>query len=317
MSTRTIRWVLAHEPLDIFLRAAEKFAQQVSLASDGELQVEILGLKEYADKYNNGVAVSYPELVEYLNAGKLEISQMYTHCLGKYARDMRVLDLPFLFEDDEHAARVLDGRIGQNILRGLSLNQETKNVKGLAFTYSGGFTVISANRAVESVEDLQGLRVRVPHSPVIHNYFKELGMEPVGMELDQMPAAFEANQIDAAEITYRRLYEAKGQDHTESILHSNHDLFLTSIILNQDFWNTLSEDLQTVVREAALLAAQSEREEAIADDAVHRTQCLDDGIVVKTMSAELEQQFRDRSVNVYAKYADYFTPGLINKIKSA
>jgi len=317
MSTQTIRWVLAHEPLDIFLRAAEKFAQQVSLASNGELQVEILGLKEYAAKYNNGVAVSYPELVEYLNAGKLEISQMYTHCLGKYARDMRVLDLPFLFTDDDHAARVLDGRIGQNILRGLSLNEGTKNVKGLAFTYSGGFTVISANRVVESVEDLAGLRVRVPYSYIISDYFKELGMEPVAMELDQMPAAFESQEIDAAEITYRRLYEAQGQDYTESILHSNHDLFLTSIILNQDFWNTLSEDLQTVVRDAALLAAHSERAEAIADDQIHRTQCLDDGIQVKTMSAELEQQFRDRSINVYAKWDNYFTPGLIHKIQTA
>ena len=129
MSKQTIRWVLAHEPLDIFLRAAEKFAQQVSLASNGELEVEILGLKEYAAKYNNGVAVTYPELVEYLNTGKLEISQMYTHCLGLYAKDMKALDLPFLFNDDDHAARVLDGRIGQNILRGLQVNKKSQNVK--------------------------------------------------------------------------------------------------------------------------------------------------------------------------------------------
>ena len=317
MSTKTIRWVLAHEPLDIFLRAAEKFAEQIAQASDGELKVEILSLRDYAEKYNNGVAVTYPELVEYLDAGKLEISQMYTHTLGKYARDFKALDLPFLFSDDDHAARVLDGRIGQNILRGLGLNPSTKNVKGLAFTYSGGFTVISANKPITCVEDLEGLKVRVPHSPVIRDYFSELGMKPTTLELEQMHEAFEANEIDAAEITYRRLYEVEGQKYTKSILHSRHDLFLTSIIINQDFWNTLSADLQTIVREAALLAAQSERDEAVADDLVHRNLCLDDGISVQDMSAELEQQFRDRSVNVYTKYQDQFTPGLIDKIKSA
>jgi len=317
MSTQTIRWVLAHEPLDIFLRAAEKFAQQIAQASEGKLQVEILSLQDYAHKYNNGVAVTYSELVEYLNAGKLEISQMYTHTLGKYAHDFRALDLPFLFSDDDHAARVLDGKIGQNLLRGLSQNQSTENVKGLAFTYSGGFTVISANKPITSVEDLEGLKVRVPHSSVIRDYFDELGMQPTALELEQMHSAFEANEIDAAEITYRRLYEVEGQKYTKSILHSRHDLFLTSIIINQDFWDTLGIDLQNIVSEAALLAAQSERDDAVADDVVHRNLCLDDGIMVQDMSAELEQQFRDRSVNVYAKYKDQFTPGLVDKIKSA
>jgi C4-dicarboxylate-binding protein DctP len=317
MTTKTIRWVLAHEPLDIFLRAAEKFADCVAQASEGKLKVEILSLQNYADKYNQGVAITYPELVEYLDAGKLEISQMYTHTLGKYARDFCALDLPFLFSDDEHAARVLDGTIGQNILRGLSVNPTTKNVKGLAFTYSGGFTVISTNKPIASIDDLQGLKVRVPYSTVIQDYFTELGMVPTQMDLDQMHDALESEQIDAAEITYRRLFEVQGQKYTKSILHSNHDLFLTSIIINQDFWNSLDANLQNIIREAALLAAQSERDEAIQDDQIHRNLCVEEGIEVQDMTTELEQQFRDLSINVYKKYQNSFTPGLINKIKSA
>jgi len=317
MSTKTIRWVLAHEPLDIFLRAAEKFAKQVSQASKGELAVEILSLKEYADKYNNGVAITYPELVEHLNAGKLEISQMYTQTLGLYARDFSALDLPFLFTDDDHASRVLDGAIGQNLLRGLSANPATKNVKGLAFTYSGGFTVLSANRKIASIDDLAGLRVRVPISPVINSYVSELGMTPVTLDLADMPKAYAQGDIDASEITYRRLYEVAGQDYTDTIVHSHHDLFLTSIIFNQAFWDTLTVDLQQVIREAAMLAAQEERVDAIDDDAVHRAKCLDDGITVQDPSAELAQELRARSANVYAKYADYFTPGLVRKIQSA
>ena len=317
MSTKTIRWVLAHEPLDIFLRAAEKFAQQVSQASNGELAVEILSLKEYADKYNSGVTITYPELVEHLNDGKLEISQMYTHTLGLYARDFRVLDLPFLFKDDDHASRVLDGAIGQNLLRGLSTNPATKNIKGLAFTYSGGFTVFSAKRTINSIEDLAGLRVRVPISPVINSYVTELGMEPVTLDLAEMPAAYESGTIDASEITYRRLYEVAGQDYTHTILHSHHDLFLTSIIFNQDFWDTLTVDLQQVIREAAMLAAQQERVDAIEDDQVHRAKCLADGIVVQDPSPELAQQLRARSNNVYKKFEGQLTPGLVRNIRFA
>ena len=54
MTTRTIRWVLAHEPYDLFLRAAEKFAAEVSEKTHGEIAIEVLGLTEYTEKYLDG-----------------------------------------------------------------------------------------------------------------------------------------------------------------------------------------------------------------------------------------------------------------------
>ena len=51
-TTRTIRWVLAHEPYDIFLRAAEKFSNQVAEKTNNAIQIEVLGLNEYVEKYN-------------------------------------------------------------------------------------------------------------------------------------------------------------------------------------------------------------------------------------------------------------------------
>lgn len=48
--TRTIRWVLAHEPYDIFLRAAEKFSSEVAKKTNNEIQIEVLGLTEYVAK---------------------------------------------------------------------------------------------------------------------------------------------------------------------------------------------------------------------------------------------------------------------------
>jgi TRAP-type C4-dicarboxylate transport system substrate-binding protein len=317
MLTKTIRWVLAHEPQDIFLRAAEKFADQVYQASNGELAVEILSLSEYSEKYNNGVTVFYPDLINYLNEGKLEMTQMYTHSLGRHSSWFRALDLPFLFTDDDHASRVLDGPIGQKILSTLQNKPGTKNVKGLSFTYSGGFTVISTNRAIRSVEDLQGLKVRVPHSPVIQDYFAALGMEPVMMELSEIHSALVSNKIDAAEITYKRLYGANAQDHTDSILHSNHNMFLTSILVSQEFWSSLSEDLQQVIAQSALASAQYEREDSIKDDLVHRQLCLDNGINVTDPDEEIQKQFRDRATMIYDKYTPMFGQTFIDKIKTA
>jgi C4-dicarboxylate-binding protein DctP len=315
MTTQTVRWVLAHEPLDIFLRAAEKFAARVAETSNGALKIEILTLDDYSKKYCDGKHVSYTDLVTHLNEGKLELSQMYTHELGKYSKDLRALDMPFLFQDHAHAQRVLDGEIGKDLLSSITKHNDTSNVKGLAFTYSGGFTVLSFNKDINTLEDLQGLKIRVPNSPIVYAYFSELGLKPVSMPLQKIYSALKNSQIDGAEITYRRLYEVEGQKYTKTVLHSNHNIFLTSIIINQDFWNSLDRNMQNVVSEAALYAAREERLDAVADDDIHQTKCKTNGIEVKSLDIKLEAEFKEKSADLYSKFEQYFTPGLLDKIK--
>lgn len=317
MSVKVIRWVLAHEPLDIFLRAAEKFAARIAETSNGALKVEILTLEDYSNKYYNGKAVTYTDLVEHLNEGRLELSQMYTHELGKYSKDLRALDMPFLFTDHEHARRVLDGEIGAGLLNSIADNAETSNVKGLAFTYSGGFTVLAFNKKINTLEDLKNLKVRVPHSPVVYTYLSKLGLNPVSLQLNEVHDKLKNSEIDGAEITYRRLYEVEGQKYSKSVLHSNHNIFLTSIIINQDFWSTLDSDMQQVVKEAAMYAAHEERLDAVADDEVHRDKCLSIGIDVKEVNGDLQEMFKNAGEPLYDKFESWFTDGLLNRIRNS
>jgi len=317
MSTKTIRWVLAHEPLDIFLRAAEKFAARIAETSNGRLSVEILTLDDYSKKYYDGEKVSYSDLIQHLNEGRLELSQMYTHVLGNYSKDLRALDMPFLFSDHDHASRVLDGKIGDQLLSGLAEHKDTTNVKGLAFTYSGGFTVLAFNKNINTLADLKNLKVRVPYSPVVKAYLSTLGVTPIYAHLNEIHDKLKNNEIDGAEITYRRLYEVEGQKYSKSILHSNHNIFLTSIIINQDFWNTLDADMQAVVKEASLYAAHEERLDAIADDEAHRDKCVSIGIDVREIDSTLQGQFKSAGKTLYELLDSWFTPGLLDQIKMA
>ena len=138
-----LRWVLAHTPYDLFLRSANIFAQHVHEYSQGQIEIEILGLDQYEQKYNHGEPIDKYAVMDMVNDGVIDMSQMYTTQLGKINKDFRVLDLPFLFESHEHAARVLDGEIGQELMASLA---EKSNIKGLAFTYSGGFRAIIGNK---------------------------------------------------------------------------------------------------------------------------------------------------------------------------
>jgi TRAP-type C4-dicarboxylate transport system substrate-binding protein len=153
MKTTKIRWVIAHEPLSLFVRAAEDFQRFVNEAQSAEkIEVEVMTLGEYSMKYNDGVMVTKHDLLDLMEQGKIEMSQMYTTWLAEdIEHDMLALEMPFIFEDHDHATRVLEGEVGEGLLEKIT---EKSNVRGMAFTYSGGFRNIITDKPVTSLKDL-------------------------------------------------------------------------------------------------------------------------------------------------------------------
>ena len=314
MDKKHIKWVLAHEPIELFIRAAKVFAEEVNKKASNQLEIEVMTLSEYSQKYNNGVVVTKHELVDLLDQGLIEMSQTYTITLGKINKDFYALDLPFLFESHDHASRVFEGEVGKQLLDSL---QESKKVKGLAFTYSGGFRIIPGNEEVARIEDLRGVKVRTSFSPVAIETFKTLGADVVPMELEELSENLGKANVDIGESTYPRVYALGHNKVSKVINHTEHSLFLTSILIGTDFWNSLSEELQSVIADAAQVAARYERSISIDDVLATQARAEQDGIQVLKMSKEEQARFADETKVVYDKFQDYFTAGLVDKIKKA
>jgi TRAP-type C4-dicarboxylate transport system substrate-binding protein len=102
----------------------------------------------------------------------------------------------------------------------------------------------------------------------------------------------------------------------ETILEPNHRLLLTNIIINKDFLAGLTAEQQQVMKEAALEAGRYERAVAVAEVEPTKARCEQDGIPVVQLSAQDEQLFREKSEQVYVQFADAFTPGLIDSIRT-
>ena len=313
MSKKHVKWVLAHEPIELFIRAAKVFAAEVNARAPEQLEIEVMTMSEYSQKYNGGVLVTKHELVDLLDSGKIEMSQTYTITLGKINKDFFALDLPFLFKDHDHASRVFEGDVGASLLDSL---QETKKIKGLAFTYSGGFRIIPGNEPVARIEDLRGIKVRTSHSPVAIETFRTLGADVVPMELEELSENLGSANVTVGESTYPRVY-ALGHDKVSKVInHTEHSLFLTSILIGTDFWNTLSAELQAVVAESAKVAARYERVISIDDVAKTQARAEADGIEVIKMSKEEQARFAAETKVDYDKFENFFTPGLVKGIQS-
>ena len=308
-----IKWVLAHEPIDIFIRAAEKFKEVVEAKAPGQFEIEVLTLSEYTDKYNHSEKITKHNLLDIMDSGAIEMSQMYTYVLSKFNNDLDALDMPFLFRDHEHAAKVFEGPIGESLLAGYG---EKSNIQGMAFTYSGGFINMPVNKKITSLSEMAGVNVRVSNSPVASATWAALGANPVVMDVERVADGIREGTIDAGESSWPRIYACQQNEVAESILEPNHRLLLTNIIINKDFLAGLTVEQQQVMKQAALEAGRFERAVAVAEVEPTKVRCKQDGIPVVRLSADDEQLFRNKSEQVYVQFADAFTPGLVESIRT-
>ena len=315
--TTKIRWVIAHEPLNLFLRAAEDFERRVNEEQkEHKIEVEIMTLTEYSQRYNNNIVVTKHDLLDLMEAGKIEMSQMYTTWLAeRYVPDFLVYDLPFLFQDHEHAARVLEGKVGETLLTKLT---DKSNVRGLSYTYSGGFRQMISNKSVSTLSELAGTTQRSNRNPVAQATLTALGIVPHACEVEDMRDEVVAGNCEGGETNYPRMYPLRQNEVTASVIDTEHSLFLTSMIIGDKFWASLSPEVQAVIKKAAIEAGREERAETIRDGERAKVRLVqEEGAAIHSLSAEEKAWAVEKTAVVYEQFRNMFTPGLVDQIKKS
>jgi TRAP-type C4-dicarboxylate transport system substrate-binding protein len=313
--TTKIRWVIAHEPLNLFIRAAEDFERKVNAQqSEYKIEIEIMTLTEYGQRYNDGIIVTKHDLLDLMEAGKIEMSQMYTTWLAEhYESDLLAFDLPYIFKDHEHATRVLEGEVGETLLANLT---EKSNIRGLSYTYSGGFRQMITNKAVSTLGELAGTTQRSNRNPVAKATLTALGIIPHACEVEDLRAEVVAGNCEGGETNYPRMYPLRQNEVTKTVIDTEHSLFLTSMIIGDKFWASLSPEVQSIVKQAAIEAGREERAETIRDGERAKVRLVqEEGATIYPLSTSERAEAIAKTAVVYDQFAEMFTPGLVDKIK--
>jgi TRAP-type C4-dicarboxylate transport system substrate-binding protein len=308
---KIVSWVIAHEPVHLFIRTARAFADEIEKTSKGKLVVEILTVSEYLKKDPKAVLqpngdLSFSSIFDALEEGRVAMSQTATSVFGMINKNFFALDLPFLFRDHDHVSSVMEGPTGRELCESLS---EKSGIRGLAFTYSGGYRVIGSNRPVDTLTALQNSSVRIGPNPVNYVTMKALGSDPkklprIGYGYDEI----EPGSMDVTETTYLRF---KGKH----ILKTQHNLYMTTIAVSSKFWDELDAETQELFQAAALRAAQIERQWSIEDCDKFERECVENGIEIHELTATERAQFEEMTKSVYQDVEDWFSPGLVDKLK--
>jgi TRAP-type C4-dicarboxylate transport system substrate-binding protein len=290
-----VRWLLAHEPTDVYARAIDVFAEELEKESGGRMKLETVTPAQLAIEGQT----SNEQIMQLLESGSVELSSTFGIANGTLDARFWAWQLPFLFENYGDVERAFGSETGETLLTGLS---ERSPVHALAYTLSGGFRIIASKDAIQSLEDLKGLRIATAGGPVAEETLRAIGAIPVMVGADD---ADNVGDADAIETTYARISSvAKNDGYTKYILETNHSLFLTTLVASDQFFNSLSAEDQQALTRAARTAAAIERADAVTLNANVKAQLETDGSTVTPLSTEDHEAFVRVGKNIY----DSFVP---------
>lgn len=216
-----------------------KLAELLKERTNGELQVEV---------YHSGQLGDDRDIAESIQLGGDMIYAGGSGVLTAWIPELKVLDLPFIFRSTSHVESVLNGEIG----RRLNKYYEEKGFKLLSYM-DGGFRDFSnSKRAIYSMEDLKGLKVRLMQTPYYIEAMKEFGAEVIVMPYSELFVALKQGIVDGQEnnatLTYTDQMHTLGQKFWSPIHYA---YCAVPLIMNLGRYNDLTPEQQEIIVQSA------------------------------------------------------------------
>jgi tripartite ATP-independent transporter DctP family solute receptor len=250
------------------------------------------------------------EMIEAVQLGTQDIVNTSTGPLGNFVPDVRIVDIPFLFRDYDHARKVMDGPIGQDLLQKMA----ARGLIGLAWTENGFRHMTNSKRAIVQANDASGLKMRTMENKVHMDGYKTFGILPTPMPFPELFTALQQGTVDGQENPIPVILASKFSQVQRHLSLTGHVYSPAVIILSPAVWNKLSAADKQVFVEAAKKGAVAQRKKVNDDENNGIAQLKSEGMqVVEKVDGE---SFRKAVAPAYAQFAREFGADKIAAIQA-
>lgn len=285
---------------DLWQLGALKFAELVDAKTKGGVQIKV---------FPNSTIGNDRDMAEGMQIGSVDFA-LIAGVLGNFEPSIQIMELPYLFKDETHLRKVMYGPIGDELLDKLL---KSSDIRGLAF-WERGPRQLTTNKPINSLNDIKGLKIRVPEIPPIIAAWKAMGTNPTPMAWGEVYTGLQQNVIEAQENPVPFIHAGKIYEVQKYIAMTNHKYEYVLIAMSNKAWLKLSADQQKAVKEAAAEATQYENKLVFekSDNLLKDLQAK--GMkVTKPDTTEWAKQAR----TVHKQFAEKYGMDLYNKIIDA
>ncbi len=271
--------------------AIDTFAKEVEKRTAGRYKIQTF----YA-----GALGGERESIEAVQLGTQELAFSSTGPIPNFVTEARILDVPFLFRDKAHARAVLDGPIGQDLLKKF----DAKGFKALAWGENGVRHMTNSKRDVKAPEDLKGLKMRTMENPVHIAAYKGLGIVTTPMAFPEVFTALQQGTVDGQENPLSVIMASKFDQVQKHLSLTGHVYSPAIFVMNKGSFDKLTAADKQAFIDAAKEGVKLNRARVDADDANGVTELRAKGMTVidnvdkskfvtmlAPVNAEFEKQF--------------------------
>lgn len=213
----------------------------------GELISQRTSGRHSVKVYSKSALGSEKDTIEQTKLGALAMTRVNVAPMNNICAATMVPTMPFLFKSKEHMRKVLDGAIGDEILK----DCEAQGFVGLAFYDSGARSIYTAKKPVKTLADAKGLKVRVQQSDLWVALLEAMGANATPMPYGEVYTALKTGLVDAAENNYPSYESSRHFEVAKFYSKTEHSMAPEILLFSKKVWDTLTPQDQQIIRQAA------------------------------------------------------------------
>lgn len=228
---------------------ADKFEELAEEYSGGTIDVKVRCC---------GQLMGEDEAFKAMQLGTVDMHVITGNNISPHFPLMDAFVLPYIFKNKDHAYRVLEGEVGKSFAEKL---HAATNVHLLTYGFVGDRDFYNSRNPITKMEDMAGLKVRVPKNQVMIDTFKEFGAAPIPLPWADTPTALQTGTVEGADNGTSFIKSQKFYEIMPYFTVLEHFTYFSPLFASQRIMDKLDDDQREAVMRAAREAGLYQKEE--------------------------------------------------------
>jgi tripartite ATP-independent transporter DctP family solute receptor len=198
------------------------------------------------------------EMIEQAQVGALQIARISVGAMGPVVDDLNVFNLPFVFRDEAHMRKVIDGPIGQELLERVSSSPQSRLI--VLGWMDAGTRNVYANKPATKPAELKGMKIRMMGNPLFVETMNAMGGNGVAMGFNELYSALQTGVVDGAENNPPTLLAQNHYQVSKIYSLTGHLIIPEIFVFSKRTWDSLSKEDQALVRKVSREAQMEQRQ---------------------------------------------------------
>lgn len=301
--TTVLRYAHMNAPNSAAGVQATFFAELVEKYTDGQVKIQV---------YPSSQLGNLQEVAEGVSTGTIAICHNTMAAIGSLYNEFEAFDTPYLYRDVDHLMKAADPN--STVMKRLNEALIKTRKARVLYTFFFGTRHLTANKAIYTLNDLKGVKIRSIPFPIYMTAVEGMGAIAVPLDWADVPTALATGVVHGQENPIDTIYSAKIYDIQSHLMLTGHILGAEIVIMNEKVWSQFPDSIKRAIQKAATEASQKGTELTLKNDAEQLALLKEKGMTVigpedgldieafrKAVTEEVNRRFGDKYGKFYGE----------------